>query len=88
MVQVKKNMEKAFWLLLTLSPALDIINGIWAYLLSGGKGGMLSSLNIKDLPPLSPSLTVRLVFLLMMTVYVFLLKKKRSILMFMAIGGT
>ena len=88
MVQVKKNMEKAFWLLLTLSPALDIINGIWAYLLSGGKGGMLSSLNIKDLPTLSPSLTVRLVFLVMMTVYVFLLKKKRSILMFVAIGGT
>lgn len=88
MEQVKKKIEKAFWLLLAASPALDIVNGIWAYLLSGGRGGMLSSLNIKNLPMLSPSFTVRMVFLVMMTGYLFLLKKKKSVLMFCAIGFT
>lgn len=88
MVQVKKYIEKGLWLLLALSPALDIVNGIWAYLLSGGTGGMLSSLNIKNLPTLSPSLAVRLVFLLMMTVYLLILKKHKSVLMFFSIGCT
>ena len=87
MEQAKKTFEKLFWLLLLASPVLDVINGIWAYILSGGDGYMLSSLNLVTLPSMSPSLTVRMAFLVVMTSYVFLQKQWRSVLMFVTIGG-
>ena len=59
MEQGKKRCEKAFWLLLLASPLLDMINGIWTYLRCGGDGGMLSSLDIKDIPGMSPSFLLR-----------------------------
>ena len=55
MEKTKKTFEKLFWLLLLASPALDLVNGIWSYVLCGGDGGMLSSLDIKGLPTLSPA---------------------------------
>lgn len=86
MTRVKKNFEKAFWLLLLISPVLDMINGIWTYLICGGTGGMLSSLDIKDIPGMSPSFLIRIAFLLMMVVYLFLQKKWKAIGMFCVIG--
>lgn len=86
MTRVKKTFEKAFWLLLLISPALDMINGIWTYLICGGTGGMLSSLDIKDIPGMSPSFLIRIAFLLMMVVYLFLQKKWKAIGMFCVIG--
>lgn len=88
MIQAKKYMEKAFWLLLAISPALDILNGIWVYVLSNGNGQMLSALHLADLPSMSPSLTVRMIFLVLMTAYVFVMKKKKAIIMFLGIGVT
>lgn len=86
MTRVKKTFEKAFWLLLLISPALDMINGIWTYRICGGTGGMLSSLDIKNIPGMSPSFLIRIAFLLMMVAYLFLQKKWKAIGMFCAIG--
>ena len=86
MVQMKKYAEKAFWLLLLISPALDMINGIWTYLICGGTGGMLSSLDIKNIPGMSPSFLIRIGFLLIMVAYLFLQKKWKAIAMFVVIG--
>ena len=86
MAQVKKYFEKAFWLLLLISPALDMINGIWTYKICGGTGGMLSSLDIKNIPGMSPSFLIRIAFLLMMVAYLFLQKKWKAIGMFCVIG--
>ena len=86
MVQMKKYAEKAFWLLLLISPALDMINGIWTYLICGGDGGMLSSLDIKNIPGMSPSFLIRIGFLLIMVAYLFLQKKWKAIAMFVVIG--
>lgn len=86
MVQVKKYAEKAFWVLLLISPLLDMINGIWTYLICGGDGGMLSSLDIKDIPGMSPSFLIRIAFLLIMVAYLFLQKKWKAIAMFVVIG--
>lgn len=88
MEKTKKTFEKLFWLLLLISPALDLVNGIWSYLLCGGDGGMLSSLDIKGLPTLSPSFTVRMIMLVLMVAYLFLEKRWKPILMFVGIGVT
>lgn len=88
MTKLKQKLEKLFWLLLIASPALDLINGLWAYLLCGGRGGMLSSLNVVGLPAISPSLAVRFAMLALMTLYLFVTKQKRPIFMFVAIGIT
>ena len=88
MEQGKKRCEKAFWLLLLASPLLDMINGIWTYLRCGGDGGMLSSLDIKDIPGMSPSFLLRVAFLLVMAVYVLLCRNWRAVGMFAAIGVT
>ena len=66
MVKAKKTFEKLFWLLLMVSPALDLVNGIWSYVLCGGDGGMLSRRDIQGLPTLSPSFAVRMVMLVLM----------------------
>ena len=88
MEKTKKTFEKLFWLLLLISPALDLVNGIWSYLLCGGDGGMLSSLDIQGLPALSPSFTVRMLMLVLMVAYLFLQKRWKPILMFVGIGVT
>ena len=88
MEKTKKTFEKLFWLLLLASPALDLVNGIWSYVLCGGDGGMLSSLDIKGLPTLSPSFVVRMTMLVFMVAYLFLQKRWKPILMFVGIGFT
>ncbi len=88
MEKAKKTFEKLFWLLLMVSPALDLVNGIWSYTLCGGDGGMLSSLDIKGLPTLSPSFAVRMAMLMLMVAYIFLQKRWKAVLMFVGIGFT
>ncbi len=88
MIKAKNGLEKLLWLLLTISPALDLVNGVWTYLLCGGNGGMLSSLDIKDLPTFSPSLLVRVSFLFAMVAYLFVRKQWKAIAVFGAIGCT
>ncbi len=88
MEKAKKTFEKLFWLLLLASPALDLINGIWTYMLCGGDGGMLSSLDIKDMPTLSPSFVIRMAMLVLMVAYIFLQKQWKAVLLFVGIGCT
>ncbi len=80
--------EKGFWLMLLLSPFLDLINGIWTYIQVGGNGGMLSTLDLPESGGMGPSLLIRMIFLAMMVLYLLLIRHKRAILMFVAIGFT
>lgn len=72
--------------MLMASPFLDMINGIWTYILAGGDGGMLSTLDLGDEGGIGPSLALRLVFLALMILYVFVTRHKKAIFMFLAIG--
>lgn len=80
--------ERAFWLMLVASPLLDLLNGIYTYLRAGGRGGMLSTLDLTEGGGISPSLAVRLAFMLLMLAYLLLIRHKKAILMFLAIGCT
>ena len=77
-----------FWLMLLLSPFLDMVNGIFTYIRAGGTGvgDMLSTLDLTDEGGLSPSLIVRMAFLALMLAYLFIIRHKRAILMFVCIG--
>lgn len=86
-MKAKRLCELSFWLMLLVSPFLDMINGIWTYLLAGGDGGMLSTLDLPESSGIGPSLAVRLVFLALMLVYLLLIRHRRAIFAFMAIGG-
>ena len=70
--QQRKAAGTLFWLFLFISPLLDLINGIRMYLLSGGSGGMLSSLDVVALPRLGPSMVVRVLFLAAMLIWLLL----------------
>ncbi len=76
----------AFWLMLLASPFLDLVNGIWTYILAGGDGGMLSTLDLTEDAGIGPSLAIRLVFLAVMVLYILVGRRKKAILMFAAIG--
>ncbi len=86
MLKAKTALEKCFWLMLLLSPFLDLINGIWTYLVCGGNGGMLSSLDLPADMGIGPSLAVRMIFLLAMAVYILLTKKWKALAMLAAVG--
>lgn len=88
MQQAKSICEKGFWLLLLFSPLLDLVNGILTYLSAGGTGGMLSSLDIPNASGVSFSFVIRMVFLLLMVVYLFLRRSWKGIAVFCAIGIT
>lgn len=79
--------EKVFWLMILASPILDLINGIWTYVLCGGRGGMLSSLDLSGDMGIGPSFAVRMVFLAIMGLYMLMKKKWRAVLMFAAIAA-
>ena len=78
--------EKLFWIFLFISPLMDLINGIRMYLAAGGIGGMLSTLNLQELPGLGPSLIVRILFLALMLVFLFLRKTFRGFWPFLLIA--
>ncbi len=80
MTQQHKAAGTLFWLFLLISPLLDLVNGIRMYLLCGGHGGMLSSLDLIELPPLGPSMVVRILFLAAMLVWLLLRRQYRPFL--------
>ncbi len=80
--------EKSFWLMLLLSPFLDLINGIWTYIQVGGNGGMLSTLDLPESGGMGPSLVIRMLFLALMLVYLLFIRHGRAIIMLAAIGFT
>ena len=84
----KRLCELCFWLMLLLSPFLDMVNGIFTYIQAGGTGigDMLSTLDLTDEGGLSPSLIIRMAFLALMIVYLFVLRHKKAIIMFVCIG--
>lgn len=86
MRKTEKIFEKCFWLMLLASPLLDLINGIWTYILCGGRGGMLSSLDIGGDMGIGPSLALRMVFLAIMGLYILMKKKWHAVFMFAAVG--
>ena len=86
MLKAKTVFEKCFWLMLLASPFLDLINGIWTYLVCGGDGGMLSSLDLPADMGIGPSLVVRMIFLLIMALYILMMKKWKAIAMLAAVG--
>ena len=78
--------ETLFLLFLFISPLLDLVNGIRMYLLCGGRGGMLSSLDLITLPSIGPSMVVRLLFLTAMLIWILLQKEWRLLLVPVAVG--
>ncbi len=84
----KRLCEICFWLMLLLSPFLDMVNGIFTYIQAGGTGigDMLSTLDLTDDGGLSPSLIIRMFFLALMVLYLFVCRHKKAILMFVCIG--
>ncbi len=86
MTQHRNTWGTLFLLFLFISPLLDLVNGIRMYLLCGGRGGMLSSLDLVALPPLGPSMVVRLLFLAAMLVWLLLKKEYRALIALAAVG--
>ena len=86
LTQQRKAAGTLFWLFLFISPLLDLINGIRMYLLSGGSGGMLSSLDVVALPRLGPSMVVRVLFLAAMLIWLLLNRDFRPLRVFIAIA--
>ena len=86
MIKTKKLCEKLFWILLLCSPVMDLLNGIWTYLIAGGRGEMLSTLSLRNLSAISPSLILRIAFLLVMVAYLFIMKNRKAIILFCSIG--
>ena len=84
--QQRKAAGTLFWLFLFISPLLDLINGVRMYLLSGGDGGMLSSLDVAAVPQLGPSMVVRILFLAAMLAWLLLNRVLRPLRVFVPIA--
>ena len=87
MLKAKSFCEKCCWLMLLASPFLDLINGIWTYIVCGGSGGMLSSLDLPADMGVGPSFVVRMVFLMLMAVYILLCRNWKALALFAAVGA-
>ena len=79
-------LEKIFYYFLVLNPLLDIASGIQLYLMNGGAGGMLSSLDLVNQPAVSPSFAVRMVMLACLALYVLLRRDWKTVLLMCSIG--
>jgi hypothetical protein len=79
-------LEKIFYYFLVLNPLLDIASGIQLYLLNGGAGSMLSSLDLVNQPSVSPSFGVRMIILLCLALYVLLKKDWKTVALMASIG--
>ncbi len=71
--------------MLLASPLLDLVNGIWIYLINGGDGGMLGTYQLTESAS-GPSFAIRMVFLAVMLLYVFFNRKTKVIGVFVVIG--
>lgn len=78
--------EKIFYYFLVLNPLLDIASGFQLYLMNGGAGGMLSSLDLVNQPAVSPSFGVRMVMLLCLALYVLFKKDWKTVALMASIG--
>ena len=76
-------LEKLFWLYLFINPALDIINGY--FISSSMKIGILDVEYVSTLG-VTPSLIIRMLFLLVFVLYIFLVRDTYSILTAIPIG--
>lgn len=86
-----KGLEKFFWLYLLFNPILDIVNGLYIWMLTRGYGGM-DALNYRELTnaggmTATPALVVRMLVLLVMVVYVLMLRDKKAILTALPMGA-
>lgn len=79
-------LEKIFYYFLVLNPLLDIASGIQLYLMNGGVGGMLSSLDLVNQPAISPSFSVRMIILACLALYVLLRRDWKTVLLMCSIG--
>lgn len=74
MSQTTKKLESFFWFYLILNPILDIVSGLYIQFVT--KGDVYSSASIA---PITPSLVVRMVVLLVMVGYIFLIRDWKSV---------
>lgn len=78
--------EKIFYYFLVLNPLLDIASGFQLYLMNGGAGGMLSSLDLVNQPAVSPSFGVRMVMLVCLALYVLMKRDWKTVALMASIG--
>lgn len=85
-----RSLEKFFWLYLLFNPILDIVNGLYIWMLTRGYG--MEALNYRELTngggmTTTPALVVRMVVLLIMVIYVLMLRDKQAILTALPMGA-
>ena len=85
-----RGLEHFFWIYLLLNPILDIVNGLYIWMLTRGYAGM-DALNYRELTnagglTTTPALVVRMVVLLIMVAYILMLRDKRAILTALPMG--
>ncbi len=78
-----KALEKLFWVYLFINPILDIINGVF---ISSVMGVGILDVEFVSTLGVTPSLVVRMIFLLIFVLYIFLVRDKYSILTAIPIG--
>lgn len=78
--------EKIFYYFLVLNPLLDIASGFQLYLMNGGAGGMLSSLDLVNQPAVSPSFGVRMVMLVCLALYVLMKRDWKTVALMASVG--
>lgn len=85
-----RGLEHFFWLYLLLNPVLDIVNGLYIWMLTRGYAGM-EAVNYRELTnagglTTTPALVVRMAVLLVMVAYILMLRDKKSILTAIPMG--
>lgn len=86
-----KGLENFFWLYLLFNPILDIVNGLYIWMLTRGYAGM-EAVNYRELTnagglTTTPALVVRMLVLLIMVIYILLLRDKSAILTALPMGA-
>lgn len=75
MSEKTKKLEKFFWFYLILNPILDIVSGLYIQFITGG-----NIYNTSTNLPVTPSLIIRMVVLLVMAAYIIMIKDKKAII--------
>lgn len=83
MEKAKAKFEQFFIWLLYINPVFDIIGGLFIKIYEDTSGTKFDTLKI----PLTPSLIMRMVILLAFAAYILILKNKKELLSFAAIGA-
>ena len=85
-----KGLDRFFWLYLMLNPVLDIVNGVFIWMLT--RGYAMEAVNYRELTnaggmTATPALIVRMAVLVVMVVYILLLRDKKAILTALPMGA-